>query len=247
MPYPDGAPAGSITDDTQMTLFTAEGLLRAGTPITMSAVHASYDEWLTTQYTAAPPGPVDGNLRNEPWLYVRRAPGHTCLDALTTARAGGDRIQRYGEVARNDSKGCGGVMRVAPIGLLPASTGVDWIFDAAALAAAFTHGHVTGQFASGALATIVHGLVRGDDLDTALDSALQQLARRNDYETLTALRAARDLARGYAEQRRSGRVARRRLGRGGGAGDRGVRRTALPPRGAGPGAGRAVARGHPLR
>lgn len=194
--YPDGAPAGTITDDTQMTLFTAEGLLRAGNPpLDLAAVHASYDEWLDTQYKAAPPGPPDGALRTEPWLYVRRAPGRTCLDALTAARGGADRIARYGEVARNDSKGCGGVMRVAPIGLLPPFTTVDRIFDSAALAAGFTHGHPTGQLAAGALAAILHGLVRGADLDTALDSALLQLVQRGDQETLTALRAARELAR----------------------------------------------------
>lgn len=44
-------------------------------------------------------------LRDIPELYVRRAPGRTCLDALTK----GEPVER--------SKGCGGVMRVAPVGL----------------------------------------------------------------------------------------------------------------------------------
>src|SRR6266542_300378 len=30
LPHPDGAAPGTVTDDTQMTLYTADGLVRAG-------------------------------------------------------------------------------------------------------------------------------------------------------------------------------------------------------------------------
>lgn len=204
--WPDGTPAGTITDDTQMTLFTAEGLIRAGVRrerglgLTVAVIHQSYDEWLDTQTRLPPSGAPDGTLLSEPWLYARRAPGHTCLDALHTARAGAPRIPQYGGLAVNDSKGCGGVMRVAPIGLLPPGQGpIDFVFDAAAQAAGYTHGHPTGQLASGAFAVIVHRLVDGATLDESLDTALELLAHRNNHqETTTALRQARHLARSSA-------------------------------------------------
>ena len=52
---------GAITDDTQMTLFTAEGLLRAGSRMSdrgivhaPSMVHHAYLRWMRTQGASAP-------------------------------------------------------------------------------------------------------------------------------------------------------------------------------------------------
>ncbi|WP_433004839.1 ADP-ribosylglycohydrolase family protein [Kribbella sp. CA-294648] len=197
-----GWPAGTVTDDTQMTLFTVEGLIRAGVRtdrgigFTVAVVHHAYDRWLDTQLLPAPSGERDGWLQAEQWLYARRAPGNTCLSALTDARKGGNSIPQFGAQAANDSKGCGGVMRVAPFGLLP-SRNVEWVFDSAAEAAGYTHGHVTGKLASGALAAIVYELNQGAELETALDSTQALLATKPGHEeTSTALAAARELAAG---------------------------------------------------
>lgn len=198
----DGPRYGRVTDDTQMTLFTVEGLIKAGirsdrgTGFTVGPVHAAYDRWLDTQLLAGPPDSPTGWLGRERWLYARRAPGTTCLDALTAARAGAARIHQYGHPADNSSKGCGGVMRVAPIGLLPP---VRWsrqlVFDLAAQAAGFTHGHPTGKLASGAFAAVVAGLVAGDDLGAAVDEALAILAEHDRHEETTrSLAAARSAA-----------------------------------------------------
>ena len=107
-----------ISDDTQMTLFTANGLLfgysRAATRGIMgtpeSYISASYVEWLQTQT-----GDIDYTrdhfnwIREVPELHSRRAPGNTCLQALS-------QIANHKEV-NNNSKGCGGIMRIAPIPL----------------------------------------------------------------------------------------------------------------------------------
>src|SRR5690554_4176315 len=110
---------GKITDDTQMTLFTAEGLLGGlmrgvsrGTSSFDHTVANAYLRWLTTQgYSCrATDTQTTGWLFRQQELHSQRAPGMTCLSAL----------QDYsGEpgIAPNDSKGCGGVMRVAPVGL----------------------------------------------------------------------------------------------------------------------------------
>ena len=104
-------------------------------------------------------------------------------------RKGGDRIQQFGGQAVNDSKGCGGVMRVAPFGLLPAKWfSAEWAFDSAAQAAGYTHGHPTGKLASGALAAIVHEICHGADLDAALDTA-KPCSRRNPATRRPVLRS----------------------------------------------------------
>ena len=192
----DGWPPGTFTDDTQMALFTAEGLIRAavrrragkGTDTPLVIWHA-YQRWLDTQGSPVlwdrdfPQGP-SGWLVEEPALRHRRAPGTTCLSALASGRLGSARMPL------NHSKGCGGVMRVAPIGLV-----ADDPFDLACEAAALTHGHPSGYLAAGAFATVVAGVAHGEALASSIDRAVELLrARRGHEETLHAVEAAADLA-----------------------------------------------------
>jgi ADP-ribosylglycohydrolase len=80
--------AGTITDDTQMTLFTAEGLLRdrhqpPGSRDPAAALWRAYQRWLSTQYGE----PAEGWLSSQESLHHRRAPGTTCLSALPSRRS----------------------------------------------------------------------------------------------------------------------------------------------------------------
>lgn len=194
---------GRITDDTQMTLFTVEGMIRAsvrqdrGLGFTVGVLHHAYDRWLDTQLQDAPDGERDGWLINERWLYSRRAPGTTCLSALEVPRAGRRKLEQFGTEATNTSKGCGGVMRSAPFGLVPPWVWpAGWQFDAATEAAGYTHGHPTGQLASGALAVLIGALMRGSDLSRAIDEALSQLrARHGHAEVYQAIKQATETAR----------------------------------------------------
>ena len=196
-----GRSGGRITDDTQMTLFTAEGLLRAsvrfngkGIVDAPSMIHRSYLRWLTTQSPAdrirvVRDHGVDietGWLLTNPQLHAPRAPGATCLAAL--------RSGSMGTIARpiNNSKGCGGVMRMAPAGLAP----VDGAFMLGAQAAAITHGHPSGYLAAGAFALMVARLVDGASLAEAVDDACTRVAKEKGHtETTAALGAAVRLAR----------------------------------------------------
>lgn len=184
---------GLITDDTQMTLFTVEGMIRAGVRtdrgigFTVAVLYHAYDRWLDTQLMRGPDGERDGWLINEKWLYARRAPGNTCLSALTNARGGERKISHFGGGAENDSKGCGGVMRSAPVGLIPprSDEALAWQFDSAALAASFTHGHPTGQLASGALAVLIGAIVMGQELGEAVDTMMRHLQSHEHHEETT--------------------------------------------------------------
>ena len=181
---------GAITDDTQMTLFTAEGLLRAGEGDPVAAVHRAYLRWLMTQdgkslHAAYRPDLWSGWLIEQAGLHHRRAPGMTCLAGLQSATMG------TMDTPMNDSKGCGGVMRAAPAGLLAAP---GRAFRLGCETAAITHSHPSGYYASGALALMVDGLARhGHSLDAACDAADAALAEAGPEaaECRDALRAAR--------------------------------------------------------
>lgn len=200
---------GAITDDTQMTLFTADGLLRAhvraamhGSANVPAIVAHAYQRWLGTQGEAS--ALVD-RTGDQGWLIglgelrARRVPGHTCLAALAAMPALGAR-------ARNDSKGCGGAMRVAPVGLYCARTpggserrAARRAFDLGCELAGLTHGHPTGQTAAGAFAALVALLVRDYELDEAIDEVLPLVERRPlGAETKGAMVRAVQLARAGA-------------------------------------------------
>ncbi|GAA4859605.1 hypothetical protein GCM10025787_50420 [Saccharopolyspora rosea] len=198
-------PGGSISDDTQMTLFTLDGLIRAsirrrlfGENEPGTQVQHAYQRWLHTQgfdwKDAGGPiasEPPDGWLIRQKGLFVRRAPGTTSIQALhgyASGKARGSFTHRL-----NDSKGCGGVMRAAPAGLW--SDDPAEVFQVGALTAVLTHGHPSGYLPAGALAVIIQQLLAGRSLPEAVDRALTELSTWDDQEeTSTALRRAIELA-----------------------------------------------------
>ena len=193
-----------VSDDTQMTLFTAEGLLRArqrsierGICSTEVVLLRAYQRWLSTQGAEQAnnrwTGEQRGWLLDVPELHAARAPGNTCLSALHES------LTRDGScpsTARppNDSKGCGAVMRSAPIGL--AASSIEEAFELARDAAVLTHGHPSGYLAAAYFAAMIFEIARDVELATALDHADVLLAKQSDHlETRRAVIRARDVAR----------------------------------------------------
>lgn len=183
----DFAPAygitGAITDDTQMMLFTAEGLLRAyvrgssrGICHVPSVIHHSLLRWLLTQdYQPATPLSQDGWLIKERALWSRRAPSDTCLNALKASN-------HFGFLAKNNSKGCGAVMRVAPCAFFGKA------FDYAAESGRLTHGHPTGYLAAGLFADILQRMAdRQDSLEHALTESLATHGHKTGMEETRAI------------------------------------------------------------
>lgn len=174
---------GAITDDTQMMLFTAEGLLRAyvcgssrGICHVPSIIHHALLRWLMTQdYPTAIPVSTDGWLIEQPELWSRRAPGTTCLNALKVS-------PRLGAVAENNSKGCGAVMRVAPCAFFANA------FDYAAQSGRLTHGHPSGYLAAGLFADILQRMVdRQDSLEHAITESLAKYGQEPGMEETRSL------------------------------------------------------------
>ena len=174
-----------VSDDTQMTLFTAEGLLNANrlNKPPVKSVYRSYLRWYYTQSKIKMPGAkYEGGLLNEPKLFATRAPGSTCLSSLSSGKMGtlADPI--------NHSRGCGGVMRVAPCAVFPQP------FDLGCRVAAITHGHPGGYISAGALAQLLQKLYYGQSLPDAVDDLIVELDEiENAESTRDALQHAVEL------------------------------------------------------
>lgn len=194
-----------ISDDTQMTLFTAAGLLLCNTRLEQKGiagnprvyVAAAYQDWLITQEEPFETGSRKGKcaleLMKEPALFHRRAPGNTCLAALAEQRSAKVPFDSYLTYTQNNSKGCGGVMRAAPLGLIFGNVNTDYIVKEGAELAAITHSHPLGYLPAAVLTQIIRRIVfdrREDSLQVIIGDARDTVARLfadNPYTaTLTA-------------------------------------------------------------
>lgn len=144
--------AGSITDDTQMTLATAAGIIFANENNIniIEVIHQYYIQWLLSQSNS----------------YYRRGPGKACLTALASGGIG--TIDK----PINDSKGCGALMRVTPVGL---AYHPQKAFKLGCKVGALTHGHPNGYLASGFFAEFISRLVNGESICNAIDSSLTNI------------------------------------------------------------------------
>jgi len=193
---------GAITDDTQMTLFTAEGLIlskvRQEYEGDKGVVSAGYHALLRWLYTQKPDlqnnliqnhgtcSIVDGVLTTHKELFSLRAPGNSCLSSLKSGKMGtiADPI--------NNSKGCGGVMRMAPVGL--AYDDSEKAFHFGCNFAAITHGHPTGYLVAGTFAALISLIISGKSLTEAIEDSILMLKSDKDHgETLTAIGNALDI------------------------------------------------------
>jgi len=157
-----------FSDDTQMTLFTAEGLLtgvadgQTDEKDILPYITKAYEYWYYTQ--TRPMAGMSGSwLTYIPALWSRRAPGNTCMQALHAITV------PDAALVRNNSKGCGGVMRVAPVGIYSAAhqdmLDLEHAAFLAGYAADITHKHPLSTYSSMALAMIVADCIARDDID----------------------------------------------------------------------------------
>ena len=186
-----------ISDDTQMTLFTASGILEGdregekgrGRKSPSYYVGNAYEDWLITQTGRKKQYKGRSRLLEIPELWKRRAPGNTCLQAIASGRKGSIREPI------NNSKGCGGVMRVAPLGLhygpVQDEAQRRELDREGAELAALTHGHPLGYLPAAILTHIINlgvygGCKRGETLSDgiwdAVDAAKEVFGTGKDME-----------------------------------------------------------------
>ncbi|MBQ9245088.1 ADP-ribosylglycohydrolase family protein [bacterium] len=199
-----------ITDDTQMTIYTADGLIKSAIKEfdenkipDMKQVYSSYRDWLNTQY-----GHFSGNekgwINNIKELYAMRAPGTTCTGSLRANIPGS--IENH----INSSKGCGGVMRVAPAGLMYYKN-LKLAFETGARCAALTHGSPSAYLPAGVHACIIANLVNGENIEDSVNNSIEVLKTYKGHEdTLELL----EMAKKYAKSDIDSETAIKNLGEG---------------------------------
>ena len=176
-----------ITDDTQLSMFTAAGLLKAIARMGANGldndgkncvsflqsykyfVRGAYFDWLVTQGEIEEDEmPIETWLGNVRGLYSRRCPGGTCITEIKNGANGSVKEPC------NDSKGCGGVMRVAPAGIALADFfEPKQIAEVGAEIAALTHGHPLGYMPAAALTSIIAALHLGAEIKEAVTDSVK--------------------------------------------------------------------------
>ncbi|MFJ4268114.1 ADP-ribosylglycohydrolase family protein [Paenarthrobacter nicotinovorans] len=165
-----------FSDDTQMTLYTVDGLVEAlewandGVAADETAcLWLAYLRWLATQdveVSSSAPVPQPRWIDAQDVLRHRRAPGNACLSGLASGE--------MGTVARPvnpDSKGCGTVMRSAPFGLIP-HISPEAVYKLSSDAASLTHGHPSARLSAAAFSLLIHNIVAGRSIREAAQEAL---------------------------------------------------------------------------
>ena len=136
-------PAGTFTDDTQMTVAVAEGLLAqsltASLDEQMNSIAKEFVAWSISK---------DNN----------RSPGQTCMTGCQQLRRG----VPWRDAGVPDSKGCGSAMRVAPIGLAY-RTDRARLLEVARASSLLTHGHSAALEGAAAAALMVAIALEGGD------------------------------------------------------------------------------------
>lgn len=197
-----------FSDDTQMSLFTAEGIIYAKRNLNESislrhAIALAYRDWLITQEGRDPAYVTEAvcDLMKIPDLYSLRAPGNTCIGAMCQRRCQiqtGTLPESFLENRINNSKGCGAVMRAAPLGLVR-TTDILALDREGAEIGAITHGHSLGFMPSAMLVHIINRIVYPVDGMTLKDividarNALKALFHDDD-ESIDYMTGIVDLA-----------------------------------------------------
>ncbi|WP_301859920.1 ADP-ribosylglycohydrolase family protein [uncultured Megasphaera sp.] len=182
---------GVIADNTQMTLFTADGLLWADhdglTP--QEGLYRSYMRWYYTQteriiqpfqtawmHRQAHEEQYDYDMMAAAYLFFRRGPGKACLVSL----AAGHPFTAVWQANRCRSSS---VLRTAPAGLRYQGD-PEKAFAVGEEAAVLTHGSPNAAMAAGALSAMTALLVQGQAMETALNEVVSLLRRHDGGEKL---------------------------------------------------------------
>lgn len=150
-----------FSDDTQMTLYTAEGIAEAyinNTPLHSSILDA-YLTWYGKQAGKNVKTSYESYLSTVEECNQNRAPGNTCMSALRAWQTGGK--------PENYSKGCGGVMRVAPAGIYGTVKGLSLkqTGELAGMIAEITHLHPLSTYSSAMIAIIIQQILTSEQTD----------------------------------------------------------------------------------
>ncbi len=153
------------TDDTHMALYLADAVLQTRGAFDADRFGAAWGanvvRWLHDPLTPS------------------TAPGNTCL-------AGARAFERHGDWRRSGvptSKGCGAVMRIAP---LPMAFSDETLTEAARISAVLTHGHPDAVASAEALCWLLREVLEGAALDAACVGRIAARSRAAGHPAVVA-------------------------------------------------------------
>ncbi|MCC5452921.1 ADP-ribosylglycohydrolase family protein [Rheinheimera sp. UJ51] len=183
----------NFTDDTQLLIFSAEGLADYATQnqtspiksdVLIEAVSHAFQRWLFTQDMSSicqDPIRLNGGLLEYPFVYQTRSPGATCIDALKD-------MQRLSQPACNFSAGAGALLRLIPHAAFCLNTLSDddylTVFKLGSEIAGITHGHGHALVSAGIFNLLMFLLFKGLDLDSSLKVSLHFLLTNKNIHNL---------------------------------------------------------------
>ncbi len=176
-----------FTDDTQLSLFTADGLLWAhsagaadGRVPYEDYLFYAYQVWLYTQTKMVAgkeyawifdphKNPYRLRLLKAKGLYKKRTADTKNIDALMKIRN-----NEYGTIRThyNENMDNGGIKRVAPIGMYFYSS-TKRAFEMGCACAAITHGSPVGYISAGCYSAIIAELIQGEELEDAVHNVMR--------------------------------------------------------------------------
>lgn len=152
-----------ISDDTQLTLYTLDGLSEVlewnndgQAADELACIWLAYLRWYRTtgnSYPATAPFALTRPLDAQPSMSVARGPGKATLAALAAGE-----MQFISKNVNPHALGTGALMRSAPFGFLPVADDAT-VIKLSAHSAALTHGHPDAILSASAYALLVRYLL----------------------------------------------------------------------------------------
>ena len=177
-----------ITDDTQMTIYTAQGLLHAyekGCDYagTVQEVHKSYLRWISSLLHSDVASLYQNiylkeELEENDLLKYNGIDKKMCRGGSTFAALLSGEVYSVRYPAPEGVR-CGTTMRSAPIGVYCHKT-PPLAFQLGRDCAALTHGHSSAYLSAGTMCMLIALLINGEELELAIDQCLQYLLTQLD-------------------------------------------------------------------
>lgn len=191
-----------LSDATQQTIFTVDGLLWADSRAKRKGLYAfvpcifyAYQKWFFTQTGHFADDDYEFLLKGEvlEWeqLFARRSPDPAALEALA-----GSIRNKYGTLRNriNASRSGSAVARSGPVGMYFMAD-PEKAFQIGAEAGALTHGHPDAFLAAGAYAAMIAFALQGSPIDRSVEGALGFVRRKKEGKAVgEALERALDEA-----------------------------------------------------
>lgn len=189
-----------ISDDTQMTLFTAAAMIvydelkKTGLSAPLrDYANIAYQDWLITQEMTFeeastkvikdspdyPDGFISVVIKDVPELFQRRTPVVTCLNALQARRdqrVNHEHVESFIQSKINNANDGGGITRVAPLGMVKKRDDIASVAFEAAECAAITHSHPLGYMPAAVLAEIIYRILYNEEELTLKEIVEQSMA-----------------------------------------------------------------------